>query len=139
MTDIHTTVKENGAQASQAFDHVNNEIACLKSITKSTQSAIHRFQNIGQQVASLFGAFPGEIRDMLSRIVQGNFETYNVLLAIQRDIAAKPTDNLESIITVTDALNRVHRLPYEHFCNWDVREIGSPFNSRLCSDTTADV
>jgi len=125
VNDIHTTIKENGTRASESLHRVAHDLATVKSTTETTQSAVASLRSIGQQVASFIGAFHGEIRDLLGRIVRGNFETYNVLLAIQRDIAATPTDILESNIIITDALDRVYRLQFEPFCNWDV--------SRVCS------
>jgi hypothetical protein len=39
------------------------------------------------------------------------------MLAIQRDIVTTTVGILESILTITDALDRIHRLQLEHFCN----------------------
>jgi hypothetical protein len=77
-------------------------------------------RSIAEQLAHLLGSFRYEVEDLLRRVVRGNFETYRALLAVQRDIAAIPTPVLESPITISDALGRVHRLPSEHFCNWEV-------------------
>ena len=43
-------------------------------------------RSIGDQIAHFVGAFRGEFRDTLRRVVRANFEMYNFLLAMPHDI-----------------------------------------------------
>lgn len=125
---MHATVKRGLADTSQQYDGIRDNLSSLKSTTESTQSSVMSLRSIGEQLARFIGSFRVELRDLLRRVVQGNLETYSILLVMQRDIAAIPTPVLESAITITDALDRVHRLPSDHFCNWEVCVLASgPF------------
>lgn len=64
-------------------------------------------RSIGDQIAHFVGSFRGEFRDKLRRVVRANFEMYNFLLAMLHDIGCSDA-HMESPITITDALNRVH-------------------------------
>jgi hypothetical protein len=112
-------------QTSQQYEGIRDDLSSLRSTTESTQSSVMSLRSIGEQLARFIGSFRVELRDLLRRVVQGNLETYSILFAMQRDIAAIPTPVLESAITITDALDRVHRLPSEHFCDWEVRVLAS--------------
>jgi hypothetical protein len=117
---MHATVEKGLTETTQQYAGVRADLSSIKSITESTQSSVMSLRSVGEQIARFIGSFPGDFRDLLRSAVQGNFDTYSALLSMQRDIAAIPTPLLESPITITDALDRVHRLPSEHFCNWEV-------------------
>lgn len=122
---LHATVEKSLMQTSQQYDGIRDDLSSLRSTTESTQSSVMSLRSIGEQLARFIGSFHVELQDLLRRVVQGNLESYSILLALQRDIAAIPTPVLESAITITDALDRVHRLPSEHFCDWEVRVLAS--------------
>ncbi len=120
LTNIKSHTEEGQMQARRYHDTTINELAAIRSNTDSTQAGLMSLRGYGEQVRQFIGTFPGEVRTLLGRIIRSNFDIYNVLLALQQHIAATPSTMLESNITMSDALNRVHQLQYKPFCDWEV-------------------
>ena len=79
-----------------------------------------RIRNLGDQVMSYLNAFPRRIQGLLCAILQSNLQSYRLLLQMQKDIAKRPTNLLESNIRFEDALGEIRYLPYEYFRHWEV-------------------
>jgi len=56
----------------------------------------------------------------LNRILQVSLHNHEALLAIQRNIAAIPDPGVTANIKFTDALDRIHQIPYDVFGEWSV-------------------
>jgi hypothetical protein len=96
LTSMQSKLNEDNVHARQS-DTAKTDLASIASSTQAIRSTVVSLKHIGEQVAQFIGSFPAEIREMLRKILHGNFETYHVLLAVQRDIAAKQQPSLNRI------------------------------------------
>ena len=88
-----------------------------------SNTSIVNLKNIADQVVSFVKTFPQEIRDRLHAMTQADWRTYQAILQIQNDISRTPNALLESNIQFTNALGEHRSLPYEYFCQWEVRTL----------------
>jgi hypothetical protein len=86
-----------------------------QQIQGATDTTGNHLQSVGKQILDFLGSFSSEFRDMLRKITQTDIRIYQLLLKVQQDIAATPTNLLNSNISFEDALGRRRELPYEYF------------------------
>ena len=114
--NVRERADETRADLSQKLETVVNT-------TDSIQSRVHSCQSVGQQILAFVASFPSEIRESLRKISQTDIQIYDTLLQVQQDIAAAPTNVLQSNIRFEDALGRGRDLPYEYFRHWEVNTV----------------
>lgn len=106
-------------QMDEFTESTNSRLDSISSSTKSLQTSVLSLRDIGQQVINFLETFPKEIRELLHKILQMNFQIYSLLLHSQSNIGTSPTLLLESNIRFEDALGRVRELPYQWFRYWE--------------------
>ena len=111
-------------QVSKTRADLKQRIESVDDTVVSVQNRVQNIQNIGEQILAFLGSFPSEFRALLRNMTQMDFRIYNILLEVQRDIAAAPTNILQSNIRFEDALGRGRELPYEFFRRWEVSSHG---------------
>ena len=111
-------IKESVEQARLASD---DGIAALSSEIAVTKASVMSMKGIGYQIISFLSSFPLEMRDFLQKILQSNWQMYQMLLDMQQRPAQSPTGLLESNIKFEDAMGELKELPYEYFRHWEVK------------------
>lgn len=129
-----TNIEDRVQQATQTSDE---KLEALSSNVEATKAAVMSFRGVGQQIMSFFSAFPLEMRDLLQKILQSNWQIYHILLSIQQSPTRSPTQSLDSNIQLEDAMGELIPLPYVYFRHWEV--LNCPFehlsyDSRLSRD-----
>ena len=109
---------EDGIQ--QAAQTSDKKFEALSSDVQETKATIMSLRGVGQQIMSFVSAFPLEMRDLLQKILQSNWQIYNVLLSIQQSPKPSPTQSLDSNIQFEDAMGELIPLPYVYFRHWEV-------------------
>jgi hypothetical protein len=99
------------------FLHYHSQL--LGEVSKAQQSLLD-LQYLGAQNLELFRTFPEEVRCLLQTANRANMEMYNVLLAIQGQVAPSPSLLSSSNIEFEDGLGIIRHLPYEWFKHWEV-------------------
>jgi len=99
----------------------HDEFKAISSKADETQSSLMSLRNLGEKIMSFMMTFPQEIRDLLQTIVQSDWRTYQAVLQIQDRLARAPSSLHDSKIRFANALGEYRELPYERFCNWEVR------------------
>ena len=97
-----------------------NTLEGIKTTVDQSRSAIFSLRTLSAQITTFIRSFPRELRDCMRRLLQDNYNTYQIMLQIQRSVAARPTTLLDSNIKFEDALGRTRELPYEYFRHWEV-------------------
>lgn len=95
-------------------------IDSLSSDVHATRAAVMSLRDIGQQAVSFVSTFPSEMRGLLHKILQSNWQIYQMLLTIQKSPGQAPTGLLDSNIKFEDAMGELNELPYEYFRYWEV-------------------
>ena len=66
-----TNIEDRIQQAAQTSD---KKLEALSSDVEATKAAVMSFRGVGQQIMSFFSAFPLEMRDLLQKILQSNWQ-----------------------------------------------------------------
>ncbi|MCJ1456069.1 hypothetical protein MMC28_006426 [Mycoblastus sanguinarius] len=91
----------------------------MLSKSDATHASVMSLRTLGERILGFVRTFPREIRDLLQKILQADWRTYQAVLQIQEHLARSPTSLQESNIQFTNALGEFRRLPYEYFCQWE--------------------
>ena len=89
--------------------------------TDGINTSVVSLRTLVHQIVEVLKTFPRDIRDMLQNIVQADWRTYQAILRIQEHLARPPSSLNESNIQFTNGLGEHSSLPYEYFCQWEVR------------------
>lgn len=115
-------------RAHQSIGRIENRVEGVESISHAIHSKVNEtnlsvtsLRSLGEQIMAFVRTFPHEIRDLLQSIVQADRRTYQVVLQIQERLARRPTSLHDSNIQFTNVLGEYRELPYEFFCQWEVR------------------
>ena len=98
--------------------------ANTKAITDKIEvldTSVVSLRTLGYQLMDFLKTFPRDIRDKLQKIMQADWRTYQAVLRIQEHLARSPSSLNESNIQFTNGLGEFTSLPYEYFCQWEVR------------------
>ncbi len=112
------TSVENGAQ--RAAQISNEKLETLSSNVEATKAELISFRGLGQQIMSFVSTFPLEMRDLLQKILQSNWQIYHLRLGFQQSPIQSPTQALDSNIQFEDAMGELIPLPYAYFRHWEV-------------------
>lgn len=112
-----TNIEERMEHATQTS---KKSLEALSSDIHATRTAVMSLRDIGKQVTKILCTFPSEMRNLLQKILQTNWQIYKLLLNIQNNPAQSPTGLLESNIKFEDAMGELYELPYEYFRYWEV-------------------
>ena len=88
---------------------------------EATSTSVVSLRALGYQLMEFLKTFPQEIRDVLQKIMQADWRTYQAVLRVQEHLARSPSYLKESNIQFTNGLGEHSSLPYEYFCQWEVR------------------
>lgn len=114
LARIDRKVEESNEGLTSRLDTISSTIC-------TTQNTVVSLKSMGQQLVDFVRTFPVELRDMLGKILQSNWQIYHLLLSLQQSPGPRPTTLLDSNIKFQDALGEVRELPYEYFRYWEVR------------------
>ena len=119
-------------QVQKSVGNVEHKMDKLDAVTDANMKAIAgkieaintsmvSVRTLGYQLMQFLKTFPRDIRDVLQRIMQADWRTYQAVLRIQDHLARSPSFLNESNIQFTNGLGEHTSLPYEYFCQWEVR------------------
>lgn len=131
MARVEEGMSKTAAVSSEQTEKIRNDIARsredlshkldgLSLRTDDTQSSIMSFRRTGDQILEFFRSFPQGLRELLNKILQSNWQMYQILLQVQQNFARSLTGMLDSNIKFEDALGDHRELPYEIFRHWEV-------------------
>ena len=137
------------AQVKQTVGNVEHKVDKLEAVAnantkalvdkiEATNTSVIDLRTLGYQFMEFLMTFPREMRDVLQKIMQADWRTYQAVLRIQEHLARSPSFLTESNIQFTNGLGEHSSLPYEYFCQWEVRvelhiNIGARATPRLIS------
>ena len=96
-----------------------SKLGDISSKINTTYNSIVSLRGLCEQIRDYFGKFPQEIQGHLQRIMNSNWQIYQILLQIQQSLMRGPTSLLETNIRFEDALGEYRELPYEYFRHWE--------------------
>ena len=102
-------------------DVTDTKTKAIADKIEATNTSVVSLRTLGNQIMDFLKTFPREIRDVLQKIMQADWRTYQAVLRIQEHLARSPSSLNESNLQFTNALGEFSLLPYEHFCHWEVR------------------
>ena len=123
MHQLHESVE----RIENRLEGVESNSRALSSKVDETHLSVLSLRSLGEQIMGFIRTFPHEIRDLLQSIVQADWRTYQAVLQIQERLARSPTALHDSNIQFTNVLGEYRELPYEYFCQWEVR-VQSPYH-----------
>lgn len=115
-------------QVYSSVERIENRMEGMESSSRAicskideTHLSVTSLRSLGEQVVAFIRSFPHEIRDLLQVITQADWRTYQAVMQIQERLAQSPTSVHDSNIQFTNVLGEYRELPYEYFCQWEVR------------------
>ena len=126
MHQLHQSVE----RIENRMEGVESSSRALSSKVDETHLSVTSLRSLGEQIMGFIRTFPHEIRDLLQSIVQADWRTYQAVLQIQERLARSPTALHDSNIQFTNVLGEYRELPYEYFCQWEVR-VQNPYHQSL--------
>ena len=135
--DLISRVVENRAALRQVqgfVEHIDDRVErieatsqvrldAISSKSDAIQASLMNLRSLGDQIMAFVRSFPDEIRELLHKIVQVDWRTYQAVLQIQDRLDRSPTSLHDSNIHFTNVLGEYRELPYEYFCHWEVRAL----------------
>ena len=109
------------------MEGVESSCRAISSKVQETHISLTSLRSLGEQIMAFIRTFPQDMRELLQNIVQADGRTYQAVLQIQKRLAQSPTSLHNSNIHFTNVLGEYRELPYEYFCQWEVR-LHSPLN-----------
>ena len=113
------------------IEGVDSNCRAILSKVDETQTSVMSLRSLGEQIMAFIRTFPQDMRDLLQSIMQADWRTYQAVLQIQERLARLPTSLHDSNIQFTNVLGEYRELPYEYFCQWEVRVHTSHTVNRL--------
>ena len=124
MHQLHESVE----RIENRIEGVESNSRALSSKVAETHLSVTSLRSLGEQIMGFVRTFPQEIRELLQKLVQADWHTYQAVLQIQERLARSPTALHDSSnIHFTNVLGEYRELPYEYFCQWEVR-VQSPYH-----------
>ena len=117
MHQLHGSVE----RIENRMEGVESNSRALSAKVDETNLSVTSLRSIGEQIMGFIRTFPQEIRELLQSIVQADWRTYQAVVQIQERLARSPTASHDSNIQFTNVLGEYRELPYEYFCQWEVR------------------
>lgn len=114
------------------IDGVESSSQAIRSKVDEIHLSVTSLRSLGEQIMAFIRTFPHDVRDLLQSIVQADWRTYQAVLQIQERLARSPTSLHDSNIQFTNVLGEYRELPYEFFCQWEVRIHDFCTISRTC-------
>ena len=121
-------------QVHESVEHIESRMEGVESNSRAISSKVNEthlsvisLRCLGEQIKGFILTFPREIRELLQSIVQADWRTYQAVLQMQECLARSPTALHDSNIQFTNVLGEYRELPYEYFCQWEVR-VQSPYH-----------
>ena len=113
---------DSRTKSAQKDDH--EMLTSIHARIDNMELSVVQPRHFGQQIINYLNTFPRKIQQLLRAIFQSNLQIYQMLLQMQQNIPARPTNLLESNIRFEDALGEIKELPYEYFREWEVGNWG---------------
>lgn len=123
MHQLHESVD----RIESRMERVESNSRALSSQLDETHLSVMSLRSLGELIVGFVRTFPHELRDLLQSTVQTDWRTYQAVLQIQERLARSPTTLHDSNIQFTNVLGEYRELPYEYFCQWEVR-VQSPYH-----------
>ena len=121
LRQVQDVVEDLEDKVNVAFNKAGTELGVISDKADVIHTSVISLRGLAHQILGFMQTFPREIRDRLQAIVQADWRTYQAVLRMQEQIARSPTALQESNIHFTNALGEYRSLPYEIFCQWEVR------------------
>ena len=118
MHQLHESVE----RIENRMEGVESNSRALSSKVDETHLSVTRLRSLGEQIIGFIRTFPHEIRDLLQSIVQADWRTYQAVLQRPERSSQSPTAWTADTIQFTNVLGEYRELPYEYFCQWEVRK-----------------
>ena len=104
------------------MEGVESSARAICSKFDETHLSVTNLRSLVEQIMAFINIFPHDIRKLLQGIIQADGRTYQAVVQIQERLARSPTSLHDSNIQFTNVLGEYRELPYEFFCQWEVRE-----------------
>lgn len=127
LHQVHDSIE----RVESKMEGVDSSCRAILSKVEETQTSVMSLRSLGEQIMAFIRTFPHDMRDLLQSIMQADWRTYQAVLQIQERLARSPTSLHDSNIQFTNVLGEYRELPYEYFCQWEVRVYTYTIN-RLC-------
>ena len=122
---------ESVERIESTVESVESNARALSSKVDEVHLSVTGMRSLGEQILAFMRTFPQDIRNLLQNIMQADWRTYQAVLQIQERLARSPTSVHDSNIQFTNVLGEYRELPYEFFCQWEVRVKNPYIISRL--------
>jgi hypothetical protein len=120
MNQMQVQIRAVDQRIVEADAASQSKLSCISSKLDTTYNSVVSIRGLCEQLRDYFGTFPQEIQGHLQRIMNSNWQIYQILLQIQQSLRRGPTSLLETNIRFEDALGEYRELPYEYFRHWEV-------------------
>ena len=135
--DLHSKIAEHKTKLEQVEASIENlesnisqktAAVCerLDTITEksiATQISMLSMRHIRDQIMAYIRTFPKEGIELLKTVIKNNAQIYQTLMQIQHSVSRAPSSLQASNLRFTNVLGEYRELPYEYFCQWEVRRL----------------
>ena len=123
LEQVQAKIENLEGNISQKTAAVCERLDTISEKANATQLSILSMRHLGDQIMAYIRTFPKEGVDLLKTIMKNNAQIYQALMQIQNSISRAPSSLQASNLRFTDVLGEHRELPYEYFCQWEVRRL----------------
>ena len=135
--DLHCKIAEHRTKLEQVQESIENlegnisqktaavceRLDTISENANATQLSILSMRHLRDQIMAYITTFPKEGIELLKTVIKNNAQIYQTLIQIQHSVSRAPSSIQASNLRFTNVLGEYRELPYEYFCQWEVRRL----------------
>ena len=123
LEQVEASIENLESNISQKTAAVCERLDTITEKSNATQISMLSMRHIRDQIMAYIRTFPKEGVELLKTVIKNNAQIYQTLMQIQHSVSRAPSSLQASNLRFTNVLGEYRELPYEYFCQWEVRRL----------------
>ena len=120
---VQSSIENLEGNISQKTVAVCERLNTISEKANALQLSILSMRHFKDQIMAYIRTFPKEGIELLKTVIKNNAQIYQTLMQIQHSVSRAPSSLQASNLRFTNVLGEYRELPYEYFCQWEVRRL----------------
>ena len=123
LEQVQASIENLEGNISQKTAAVCERLNTISEKANAMQLSVLSMRHFRDQIMAYVRIFPKEGIELLKTVIKNNAQIYQTLMQIQHSVSRAPSSLQASNLRFTNVLGEYRELPYEYFCQWEVRRL----------------
>lgn len=123
LEQVQASIESLEGNISQKTAAVCERLNTISEKANAVQLSVLNMRHLKDQIMAYIRTFPKEGIELLKTIIKNNAQICQTLMQIQHSVSRAPSSLQASNLRFTNVLGEYRELPYEYFCQWEVRSL----------------